>query len=83
MLMDEESGLIPGKSDIFLFFTTSRRAVRLTKLPIERTHKALSPVVKRLEREADYSSAPCAELKNTWIYTFISLYVFVTWWLRN
>jgi hypothetical protein len=46
MLKDEEPSLTPGRSEIFLFFTKSRRAVGLTKLPVERINETLSSVVK-------------------------------------
>jgi hypothetical protein len=36
---------------------------------------ALSPEVKRPEREADHSSRTSTEVKKTWIYTFTPLSV--------
>jgi hypothetical protein len=78
MLMDKESEL-SWKERNFSLLHYVQTGSQAHGLPIERMYEALSPVVKRLEREAHYSPAPRAELKNAWIFTFISLYVFVTW----
>jgi hypothetical protein len=44
---------------------------------------ALSLGVKRPGRESDHSSPSSAEVKNTWSYTSITLYVFMEWCLMK
>jgi hypothetical protein len=59
----------PGRGKIFLLSTSSRPALELTHPPIHWVRGALSPGVKRSEREADHSPPSSAEVKNTWMYT--------------
>jgi hypothetical protein len=50
---------------------SSRPALGLILPPIQRVPGALSPGVKRQGREADHSPPSSAEVKKTWIYTYI------------
>jgi hypothetical protein len=50
-----------------------------TQTPIQWVLGALSPGVKRPEREADHSPPASAEDKNAWGYTSTPQYVFVAW----
>jgi hypothetical protein len=52
----------------------SRPALGLTQTPIQWVLGALSPAVKRLEREADHSPPISAEVNKMWIYTCILPY---------
>jgi hypothetical protein len=54
---------------IFLL-SASRLVLGPTQCPIQWVPRALSPGVKRPGREADHSPTR-AEVKNTWMYTFI------------
>jgi hypothetical protein len=57
---------------LFLFTIASQPAVGSTQKPIRGrrcTAGALSPGVKRLEREADHSPPSSAEVKKAWSYT--------------
>jgi hypothetical protein len=53
---------------IFLFSTASRPALGPTQPPIQCVPEAVSPVIKRLGREADHSPPSSAEVKNAWSY---------------
>jgi hypothetical protein len=66
---------VPVRSRIFS--TLSRAALRSTQPPIEWVPGALSPGVKRLEREADHSPPTSAEVKKMWIYTSTLRYAFM------
>jgi hypothetical protein len=59
--------------------TASILALGPTQPHSQRTSGALSLEVKRPGREADHSSPSSAEVKNTWRYTSITEYAFVTW----
>jgi hypothetical protein len=59
----------PGRVKNFLSSTSSRLALGSTQPPIQLVSGALSPGVKRPEREADHSPPNSAEVRNTWIYT--------------
>jgi hypothetical protein len=63
--MDKRS---PGSVKNFLFSTSS------TQLPIQWVPGAISPGVKRLEREADHSPPASAEVKKMWIHCPIRLH---------
>jgi hypothetical protein len=67
----------PGKVKNFLFSTSSRTALGLTQPPIQWVPGALSPAVKRLEREADHSPPTSAEATQMWIYTSTPPYAFM------
>jgi hypothetical protein len=67
----------PGRVKNFLFSTSSRPALGSTQPPIEWILVALSPGVKRQERDADRSPPTSAEVKKMWIYTFTPLYAFM------
>jgi hypothetical protein len=67
----------PGRVKNFLFFTSSRPALRSTKPPIHRVPEALSPGVKRLGREAHHSPPTTAEVKKIWIYIITPPYAFM------
>jgi hypothetical protein len=56
---------------IFLFTIASRTALGPTQPPIQWVPGALSPRLKRPVCEADHSSPPSAEVKNTWNYNSI------------
>jgi hypothetical protein len=58
-------GSNPVRDKMFLFFTSSIPALGSTKLPIQRALRAISPGVKRPEREADHLSPSSAEVKNS------------------
>jgi hypothetical protein len=53
----------------FLFSTSSRPALGSTQPPIQWVPGALSPRVKRPEREAHHSPPTSAEVKKMWTYT--------------
>jgi hypothetical protein len=59
----------PGGVKNFLFSTSSRLALGTKQPHIQCVLEALSPMVKRLEREAVRSPPTSAEVKKTWIYT--------------
>jgi hypothetical protein len=48
---------------------------------IQWTPEILSAGVKRPEREANYSSRSCVEVKKVWSYTFTPQYFFMAWCL--
>jgi hypothetical protein len=66
----DERGSIPDrcKGGIFVFATASRQALRLAE-PIQWVQDALSPKVKRPEREDGHSPPSSAEVKNAWSYS--------------
>jgi hypothetical protein len=55
--------------EILLFTTASRPALGPTQPSIQWVTGALSLVVKRPGREADYQPPSSAEVKNAWNYT--------------
>jgi hypothetical protein len=55
---------IPGTEKIFLFFKTSRPALRPSQPHIERVLEAISPGAKRQGREGDHSIPIIAEVKD-------------------
>jgi hypothetical protein len=59
----DRSGSIPGRSKIFLFSTACKTTVGPTHPPIQRVPEALSPEVKRQERETDHIPPCSAEVK--------------------
>jgi hypothetical protein len=61
--------LSPSGIKNFLFFTSSRPALRPNQPPMEWVQGFLSPEVKQQGREADHSPPNSAEVKNMWIYT--------------
>jgi hypothetical protein len=67
----------PGRVKNFLFSTASRPALGPTQPPIQWVPGALSPGVKRQEREADHSPPISAEVKKMWIYTSTPSYAFM------
>jgi hypothetical protein len=56
--------LIPGRGKIFLFSIASNPALGSTQPPIQWVLEALSPGVKLLGHEDDYSPPASAEVKN-------------------
>jgi hypothetical protein len=58
----------PGKVKNFLFFKSSRPALRSTQPPIQWVPGALSPGIKRPGREAVHSPPTSAEVKKILIY---------------
>jgi hypothetical protein len=60
---------------IIIISTSSRRVLGSTLPPIQWVPGALSPGVKRPEREADTSTS--AEVTKTWIYTPTISYAFM------
>jgi hypothetical protein len=66
---------VPVESRIFS--ASSRPALGPTQPPIQWVPGALSPGVKRLEREADHSPPASAEVKKIWIYTSTPPYAFM------
>jgi hypothetical protein len=69
--------------DFFLFANSSRPALGPTQPPNEWVPGALTPGVKRLEREGDHSPPSSAEIKNASIYSSIPQYVFTAWYLSK
>jgi len=63
----------------FLFATAFRQA--LGHIWPHCISDALSPWVKRLEREADHAPPYNAEVNNAWYYTSTPPYVFMAWCL--
>jgi hypothetical protein len=61
--MDDRDS-IPGKGKVFLFSIASRPGLGSAQPPIHMVPGAISPAVKRPEREADHSSPFNAEVKN-------------------
>jgi hypothetical protein len=57
-------GSIAGKGKIFLLFILSTSAVEPTQPPIQWVPAVLSPGIKQLGREADYSPSASAEVLN-------------------
>jgi hypothetical protein len=66
-LLDAQPALVPSRGRFFCFSSSS--ALGPTQPPIQWVPGALSPDVKRLEREADHSPSSGAEVKNAWSYT--------------
>jgi hypothetical protein len=64
--------LSPGSCEIFLFSTSFRPVLGPTHRPIQWVPRALSPEIRWPGREADHSPPTSDEVKNTWIYTYIS-----------
>jgi hypothetical protein len=62
---------------IFLLSTSSTSVLGPTQPPIRWVPGALPPEVKRPGRKADHSPPANVEVKNTWIYTYISPYTFL------
>jgi hypothetical protein len=60
----------------FLFSISSRPALRFTQPLIQLVPGALSLKVKRPGRESDNSTPVSAEVKEIWIYTSTTPYVF-------
>jgi hypothetical protein len=60
-----------GMGKIFLLSTSFRPVLGPTQPPVHWLPRAISPEVKRLEREGDHSPLTSAKVKNTctWIYT--------------
>jgi hypothetical protein len=52
-----------------------------TQFPVQCVPRALTPVAKRLGREADHSPPSSADVKNAWRYTSIPPYVSMEWCL--
>jgi hypothetical protein len=61
----------------FLVTTTSGLALGFTQPPIQWVPGALSPGVKRPEREAGNSPPSSAKVKNEWSYTSTPQYIFI------
>jgi hypothetical protein len=59
----------PGRVKNFHFCMSSRPALGSTQPSIQWVPGALSPGVKRPEREADHPPPNNAEIKKMWIYT--------------
>jgi hypothetical protein len=59
----DRSGSIPGKGIFFLFSTASIPVLGATQPPIQWVPGALSPGVKRPEREADHWSPSSTKIK--------------------
>jgi len=53
----------------FIFATTTRPTPGPTQSHMQVVPKALTPAVKRLGREADYSPPSTAAVTNAWSYT--------------
>jgi hypothetical protein len=70
----------PGRIENFLISTSSRPVLGPTQPSLQWVPGALFLGVKRPGREPDHSP-PSAEVKNTWIYTFTPLYVFMAYCL--
>jgi hypothetical protein len=62
---------------IFLLFTSSRPVLGPIWPPTQQLPGAVSPWVKRRGRDADHSPPTSAEIKNSWISTSDSPYVFM------
>jgi hypothetical protein len=62
----------------FLFSKSSRPALGSTQPPMQWVLGALSPGVKRPEREADHSPPTSAEIKRMWTYTSTTPYTFMS-----
>jgi hypothetical protein len=60
-----------------IFSTSSRPALGPTQPAIQWVPGALSPGIKRQERETDYSSPTSAEVKKIWIYASTPPYAFM------
>jgi hypothetical protein len=58
-----DRGSIPSR-DLFLIVTASRPVLGSTQPPIQWVPRALTPVVKRLGRKANYLPPSSTELKN-------------------
>jgi hypothetical protein len=66
---------------IFLLTNASRPALGPTQPPIQWVPRALSMGVKRPEREYDHSPPSIADIKNSWSYTSLPQYDFMSWCL--
>jgi hypothetical protein len=71
----------PAVIENFLFTTASRKALGLTKPPIQWVPRTLSLGVKRPGHEADHSPPSSAEVKNACSYTSTHQYIFMAWCL--
>jgi hypothetical protein len=71
----------PGRVKNVLFSTSSRPVLGSIQPPIQWIREALSPEVKRPEREADHAPPASAEVKKMWIYTSTPTYAFMAWCL--
>jgi hypothetical protein len=67
----------PGRVKNFRFSMSSRPALGSTQPHLQRVPGALSPGIKRPEREADHSPPTSAEVKKMWICTPTSPYTFM------
>jgi hypothetical protein len=68
--LDETSRISsPDRVKNFLFFTSSRPALRPTYFPMQWVPRFLSPEVKRPGPEAYHSPETSTEVKKTWSYT--------------
>jgi hypothetical protein len=63
--------------------TAYKPALKPTQPPIQCVLGPLSPEVRQLGNEVDYSPPPSAEVKNAWSCTSISPYVFMARCLSN
>jgi hypothetical protein len=68
---------IPGSTKNILFSMSSSLALGPTQPPIQYVPWTISPGLKRPEREADHSPPSSADVKERWIYTSTSPYVFM------
>jgi hypothetical protein len=77
--LDDRGVRIPSPIKVteFSFSTSSRPALGSTQPPIQWVPGALSPGVRRPDREADHSHPTSDKVKKTWIYTSTSQYAFV------
>jgi hypothetical protein len=60
-----------------IFSKSSRPTLGSMQPPIQWVPRALSPGLKRPEREADHSTPASAEVKKMWIYTSTPPYAFM------
>ena len=67
----------PGRHEIFLNSKTFKPHLRPTQPPNQWVRRAISPEVKRPERDAGPSPPFGVEVKNEWSRTATALYVFV------
>jgi hypothetical protein len=69
--------LNPGGVKNFLFSMLSRPALGCTQPPIQWVRGAVSPGVKRPERETDHLPPTSAEFNKMWIYASTAPYAFM------
>jgi hypothetical protein len=70
------------RAGIFLFFAAvSRPGLGPAQPPIQWVTGSLPSGVKQAGREADHTPSPSAEVKNEWMYTSSSPYIFMAWCL--